>query len=289
MNTKKTFAGEMLAVAALAAGICCAVEIDGVVAKVGSETILRSDVVDEMRRMGAQDPSKFDEVRNEMIDRKLILKAATEAKMTLQDWVVENRLREIINKAFDGDRNKLIETLGRQRISYPEWKARIREDMVVSAMRWNVVGKNVKASPSDMRKAYNDHPERYASERTVSVSVISLKPDEADRSTEISARLKDTDFVALGATQYENVKPDETFSPDLCREIDLLPKGAISRWIEIDGWRFLVRKDGETSGAPRSFEEAYDDIEADVKDEASREAYRAWIDRLKAETYIKVY
>ena len=98
-----------LAAAALHA---VAVEVDGVAARVGSETILKSDVAEEMRRMGLRDASRFDEIRNEMIDRKLILKAAVDAKMTLQDWVVENRMREIIAKAFGGDRNKLIETLG---------------------------------------------------------------------------------------------------------------------------------------------------------------------------------
>ena len=149
-----------LAAAALPA---IAVEIDGVAAKVGSETILRSDVAEEMRRMGLRDPSRFDEVRNEIIDRKLILKAAVESKMTIQDWVVENRMREIIDTAFGGDRNKLIETLGRQRISYPEWQARMKEDMVVSAMRWNVVDKNVSASPAAIRAEFEAHPERYPS------------------------------------------------------------------------------------------------------------------------------
>ena len=128
-----------------------AVEIDGVAAKVGSETILKSDVADEMRRMGLRDASRYEEIRNDMINRKLVLKAAADAKMSLQDWVVENRMREIIAKAFGGDRNKLIETLGRQRMSYPEWQARMKEDMIVVAMRWNVVNKNVTASPAAMR------------------------------------------------------------------------------------------------------------------------------------------
>ena len=219
-----------LAAAALPA---IAVEIDGVAAKVGSETILRSDVADEMRRMGLHDPSRFDEVRNEIIDRKLILKAAVESKMTIQDWVVENRVREIIDTAFGGDRNKLIETLGRQRLSYPEWQARMKEDTVVAAMRWNVVDKNVSASPAAVRAEYEAHPERYATPAAVTVSVIMLKPDEKDRRREISEKLKDMEFEALGAKRYENVRPSEFFAPDLCAEIASLPRGTISRWVEM--------------------------------------------------------
>lgn len=275
-----------LAAAALPA---IAVEIDGVAAKVGSETILKSDVAEEMRRMGLRDTSRFDEVRNEIIDRKLILKAALESKMTIQDWVVENRMRDIIDKAFGGDRNKLIETLGRQRISYPEWQARMKEDMVVSAMRWNVVDKNVSASPAAVRAEFEAHPERYATPATVTVDVIMLKPEEKDRRQEISEKLKNVEFEALGAKRYENVKPAEFFAPDLCAEISSLPKGTISRWVEIDGWSFLVRKEAETAGKARSLDEAYDEVVANVKEEAARKAYSAWIERLRAETYIKVF
>ena len=278
-----------LILAAAAALPLAAVEVDGVAAKVGSETILRSDVVDEMRRMGLQDPSRYDEIRNEMIDRKLILKAAADAKMVLQDWVVENRMREIIAKAFGGDRNKLIEVLGRQKMSYPEWQARMKEDMIVSAMRWNVVNKNVTASPAAMLAEFKSHPERYSKPATVSVSVIMLKPEESDRRREISAKLKDTDFEALGAKKYENVKPEDVFAPELCKEIASLPKGTFSRWIEIDGWSFLVRKDGEEAGVAQTFEEAYDAIAENVKEEAAKKAYTDWIERLRAETYVKVF
>ena len=286
---KATMRAFLLTLAAAAALPLPALEIDGVAARVGTETILRSDVVDEMRRMGLSDASRFDEIRNEMIDRKLILKAAVDAKMTMQDWVVENRMREIIAKAFGGDRNKLIETLANQRISYPEWQARMKEDMVVSAMRWNVVDKNVTASPAAMRAEFEAHPERYAKPATVSVSVITLKPDEKIRRDEISAKLKDVDFAALGAKSYEKVEAESMFAPELCAEIASLPRGTVSRWIEIDGWSFLVRKDAEEAGAPQTFADSYDKIAANVKAEAAKKAYKAWIERLRAETYVKVY
>lgn len=140
--------------------VASAVAIDGVAAKVGSETILRSEVADELRRANL-DESHFAEIRNDMIDRKLILQAAKDAKVVMQEWVVDNRIREIINKNFSGDRNRLVESLSRQRMSYPEWRARMKEDMIVSAMRWNVIEKNISASPAAMLAEYKAHPERY--------------------------------------------------------------------------------------------------------------------------------
>lgn len=273
----------------LLVGSLQAVEVDGIAAHVGTETILRSDVIAEMQRLGLSDGEHYLDVRNEMIDRKLILKAAAESKMTMQDWVVESRIRELIKRNFDGDRNKLMDFLAQRKVSFPEWKAKTKEDMVISAMRWNVVDKNVTASPAAMKAEYEANPKRYSKDRKVSVTVILLKPEEKGRQEEILSSLKTKTFEELGGRRYENVVPEELFKQQVVREVEKLPKGTISPWIEIDGWSFLLRKDGESIGKTLSFDEAYDDIEMAVKDAAAKKIYSDWISRLRAETYIKVY
>ena len=266
-----------------------AVEVDGIAAKVGSESILRSEVAAEMARLGLRDASRYAEVLNDMIDRKLMLKAARDSKMTMQEWVVENRVREIIQKAFGGDRNRLIETLGQQRVSYPEWYARMKEDMIVGAMRWNVINKNVTASPAEMRAEYAAHPERYETDHRVTVSVILLKPEERVRRDEVVAALKEKSFEELGGKRYADVKPEDVFKPEICEEIAAMPKGTISKWIEIDGWSFLLRKEDDRPGKKLTFDEAFDKIEANVKEEKSKAAFTAWMARLREETYVKVF
>ncbi len=273
----------------LLVGSLQAVEVDGIAAHVGTETILRSDVIAEMQRLGLSDGEHYLDVRNEMIDRKLILKAAAESKMTMQDWVVESRIRELIKMNFDGDRNKLMDFLAQRKVSFPEWKAKTKEDMVISAMRWNVVDKNVTASPAAMKAEYEANPKRYSKDRKVSVTVILLKPEEKGRQEEILSSLKTKTFEELGGRRYENVVPEELFKQQVVREVEKLPKGTISPWIEIDGWSFLLRKDGESVGKTLSFDEAYDDIEMAVKEAAAKKIYSDWISRLRAETYIKVY
>lgn len=288
LRTGAAFA-EFLFAIFLSASTTCAVEVDGIAATVGTETILRSDVLNELARMGAPDGQAYSDVLREMINRKLILKAARESKMTMQEWIVENRVREIIQKSFGGDRNKLIEALGKQKISYPEWYAKTKDDLVVGAMRWQVVEKNVTASPAAMRKEYETNKSRYVKDHLVSVSVILLKPEEQAKRDEIAKQLKEKSFEDLGGKRYENVKPEDVFKPEVCEEIEKMPKGTVSHWIEIDGWSFLLRKDAETSGKRLSFEEAYDDIEASVKEQEAKRLYSEWMERLRAETYIKVF
>ena len=266
-----------------------AVEVDGVAAKVGPDAILRSDVAAEMMRRGLKDPSQYRDVLDEMIERKLIVKAAVDAKVTMQEWIVDNRVREIVQRAFGGDRNRLVETLARQRTSFPEWRARLKEDMLVSAMRWNTIDKNITASPAEMKKAYESEPERYASNGCVTVSVIMLKPEERVRRDEVSAALKDKSFAELGGRTYSDVRPEDVFQPEICAEIARMPKGTVSKWIELDGWSFLLRKDDERPGRRLSFEEAFDAVEADVKEAKAKAAYMAWVARLRRDSYVKVF
>ena len=276
-----------------------AVEVDGIAATVGNETILKNDIYNELRRAGL-DESHYNEMRTTLIDRKLILKAASESKMTLQEWVVDNRIREIIDDAFGGDRNKLIAMLGQQKIPYTEWRKKIRDDMVVSAMRWNTVDKYTNASPSEMKAEYAAHPERYAQGAKTTVAVILLRPADIDKKDMISELLQTREFGdiakdysadprAADGGLWKDVVATEVFRPEIAEEISKMPKGTISDWIDLDGWSFLIKKINDTSEKTRSFAEAYNDIEANVRDANARKAYNEWIERLRSETYIKVW
>lgn len=277
-----------------------AVEVDGVAARVDSAVVLKSDVYREMNRAGA-DPSRFVEFRNQLIDRALILKAAKESKLSLQDWVVEDRIQEIINRAFEGDRNKLMEALARDKISYPEWYQRMRDDMIVGAMRYQVVDKGVaQCSPAEMRAEWKNHPERYQNNHTVSISVILLSPADAKKKGDVEAALKERSFAevakmysadsrAATGGQWKDIVPEEVFRPEIAAWISKMPVRTISEWIELDGWNFLLQKDEESMGRPLSFAEAYEAIQATLHEEAAKKVYQAWIERLRAKTYIKVF
>lgn len=259
-----------------------AVEVDGIVATVNEESILMSEVVGEMARIGRGDPQAAALVVNELINRKLILKASRDQKMTMQDWVVENRVREIIKQSFGGDRNRLMDQLARDRVSYPEWYAHIREDMIVSAMRYQIIDKNVVATPKALREEYEAHPELYSEKSgRISASIILLAPEEED---EIATATFEED-----ADTYENVRPEETFLPEVCEVLETLQTGGISGWSEVKGYWFKVRKDGEEIVRRKTFEEAFEDVEAAVKAATAERLYGEWIQRLRSEAYIKIY
>ena len=286
--------------AALAPWLLSAVEVDGVAARVGSATVLKSDVYREMARAGA-DPSRYVEFRNQLIDRELILKAAQESKLVLQDWVVEERIQEIINRAFGGDRNRLMATLSRDKISYPEWHQRMRDDMIVGAMRYQFVDKGVtQCSPAEMRAEWQAHPERYRLDHKVTVSVILLSPADAAKREAVNAALKESAFGevakrfsadahAADGGQWKDVVPEECFRAEIAAEIAKMPVDTISAWIDLDGWSFLLRKDAEDAGRQLEFADAYELIQNTLREERARRTYLAWLERLRSQTYIKTY
>ena len=299
MKVEKLKAKYLLVFSLLTALAAFAVEVDGIAARVGSSVILKSAVLGEMRRAGVGE-EKYAEVRGEMIERELILKAAARAKLQMQDWVVENRVREIVTRMFGGDANRFKAALARDRVTFPEWRQRVKDDMVVAAMRWQTVDKTVSANPADMRREYESHPERYMTGNRVTVSAILIGPGDADKKSEIEEALKTEPFAevakkyssdarAKDGGQWKDIKPEDEFRPEVCAEIAKMKKGETSKWIELDGWNFLVRKDDEKAGSKMTFEEAYDDVAQNVRKELADKRYREWIDRLKAETYIKVY
>ena len=279
-----------------------AVDVDGIVATVGTENILRSDVVGEMQRFRSGQSADFETVRNDLIDRKLILKAAKNAKMTMQEWVVDNRIREIIDGNFEGDRNKLIAALALEKVSFPEFRQRIKDDLIVGAMRWNMVDKFLSAaSPSDMQDEFTAHPDRYMDKPKVSVSVILMKSDDAEGRNSVLEALKTDDFASVARRYsadtlhakdgglWKDVDANEVFRPEIRDAIASLAKGETSQWIDLEGWSFLLRKEDETPAKVRSFAEAYDDIEANVRDARRKALYDRWIEILRSETYIKTY
>lgn len=282
-----------------AAGVCSAYEIDRMAAKVNADVILQSEVVNEMRRTGAG-REKYAAVLDELIEKRLIVKAAAEAKMTLQDWVIERSLNEIIERSFDGDRNRLMAALAQMKVSYAEWRRQMVDNMIVSAMRWQTIDKNVTASPAAMREEYAANPARYTRRGTATVSVILLKPEDIGKRADVLAALKTESFgdvarrysadsrSASGGV-WKDVVPQDVFRAEVCAELAATPIGTISRWVELDGWSFLLRKDDETPARQLSFTEAYAEIEAAVREKIAAQRYTAWIKRLKAAAYIKIF
>ena len=310
-----------LIVFALLVGTAEAATLDGLAAKVNDTVITIGDVMAEIQRSPrlrghfasgrADDAVKlYSETLEMLIDRKLILQAAAAKKMEMQEWVVDNRVREIVKDGFEGDMNQLTAALTKEKVALADWRNTIRDDLIIQAMRYQMIEKYLQATPAAMRKEYKAHPERYEMEAKTTVSVILLSPPRpgdketpsvSTRGEELLARLeKGEDFSDLARRysadshakdggQWKDVKPEEAFRPEIATTIAKLKVGEFSNLVNLDGWGFIVRKDAETIGRQLSFAEAYDEIARNVKAATAKEEYDAWMKRLRAQAFVKTY
>lgn len=284
--------------------------LDGLAAKVNDAVITVGDVVNEMRRGDPKQDFRtaYSNAVEEAINRRLILDAALEKKLEMQEWLVDNRVREIVKDNFDGDMNKLNAQLAQSKVALTDWRNQIRDDMIVNAMRFQMVDKGADPSPAEMHSEYLMHRDRYCSEAKTTVSVILLRPPTDDKTPSVTTRGEEilgrlaagekfadlakafsADSHAKDGGQWKDVKPEEAFRPEIADAIAKLKVGEVSKLVNLDGWGFIVRKDAETKDQQLSFSDAYDQVARNVRKRLVRTRHDAWIARLRAAAFIKVY
>ena len=174
-------------------------------------------------------------------------------------------------------------------------------------MCYQMVEKDVQATPAAMQAEYQLHRDRYSRPARTTVSVILLRPPAAEGDSSVEVRAKDVlDRIAKGEAfsdlakrfsadshakdggQWKDVDPGEAFRPEIAAAIAKLGVGNISPLVNLDGWGFIVRKDAESPAKDLSFREAYDEIAANVKQELSAARYKEWVSRLRNEAFIKI-
>ena len=295
-----------------------AILLDGVAAYVNTEMITIADVMSEVRRSPWADTAPelrekrlrelYTATLNALIDRKLILAAAQKAKMELQSWAVDNRVREIVANNFDGDQTKLHNLLADRKIAYEEWKKNIEEDLKITAMRYQQVEKRVAPTPTEVRAEYEANKGRYQTETATAVSMIILDPPDKEsdesvavRAEKIAAALKaGTSFASLATTYSKDAKavnggswgkvnPEEVFRKEIVEVLNKLKPGETSPVVVLDGYGYIVRKDEQQDARPLTFEEAAPYVESHLRMRQAEKLYKEWTTRLRAESYIKVF
>lgn len=297
-----------------------AATLDAIVAKVNDAAITLDDVRNEIKRnpeiagrlaeaaksgeKGVRDLYKA--ALDSLIERRLVLAQAAEKKMDMQEWVVDNRIREIVHARFNGDMSRFEANLAESRIPMTEFRATLKEDMIIGAMRYQMVEKDLSPTPAQMKTEYDSHPDRYKLDAKVSVRVILLRPEDGNSGTnsllkDIIARLDkgesfsdlairhSADSHAKDGGLWKDVNPAEAFRPEVAAAIAKLKTGERSKPVVLDGWSFIILKEKENAERILPFAEAYDQIMKNVKRDLGKRLHKEWVERLRAAAYIKEY
>jgi len=251
----------------------------------------------------------YDATLNAMIDGKLILDEARGTGAQLAAWAVNNRVQDIVDTHFKGDRALLTAELAQGGKTFDEWRKELEEDMLIQYMRYHNVDRTLTIAPKDVRAYYAAHTDEFLAPETVDVSLIIFESFEDDALAEIGPAVEkllaeDVEFArvaqtlnsdqarALGNvthTHLGSIFPAEDLRPELAEAVAKIADNGHTPLIIIDEIGYILRRDNSTPARQLPMEEAWPFIENRLRETLARERHQAWVGQLRKKSYVKIF
>jgi peptidyl-prolyl cis-trans isomerase SurA len=295
--------------------------IDGIAAVVNGDVITLSQVrsLSEPREKllrsqytGDELVAKIKEARQaalqDLIDRQLVLEAFKDEKFQIPDYVVEDRVHEIIREGFGGDRNTFIKTLEAQNYTLGEFKKMELERIIVSAMRGKNVKVNTIISPARVDDYYKKHIDQFTAKEEVKLRMIMI-PGKADTGNSAAQKAMAQEVLGKLASGAEFDRTAQVYSEDSTRDLGgdwgwierktlaaplekvafNLPVGKISGIIEFSGNYYILKIEDKRGGSVQALAQVRSDIEKLLLQQEAQHLQERWIASLRAKAFIKTF
>lgn len=290
--------------------------VDGVLAHVNGNPIMLTDVysfipanrrkIIENNLIPNATAKQIDEYclilsLDDAINNHLILESYRKnPDLSIPQHYIEQRINEIIETKFEGNRAKLIEELVKSRLTYQAWRTTVEENIIQSAMFSFNVAQNIHISNSDIYNEYNANKEKYTVKSSTHLGI--LQAETEDIYTNVVARLEaKEDFSTIikesklvgdtndpaGSIGWVNISEDLT--PVFGEPATALKVGEISAPISVEGKYYFIKKFDEKPGFKRPFTEVRKEIEAGIFAREAERLKAEWIKRLRSEAAIEYH
>jgi parvulin-like peptidyl-prolyl isomerase len=295
--------------------------IDGIAAVVNKDIITYSQVralvaprekLLRSQYTGEELVKKIKEAREaalkDLIDRQLILQAFRKENYQIPDHYVDQRMHEIINEDFGGDRNTFIKTLEAQNYTLGEFKKLETERMIVQAMRSKNVRLRQIVSPTKVEEYYKTHRDEFTAKEQIKLRMIMIPahandgnaPAQKAMAEEILGKLANgAEFDRMAQIYSEDSSRDlggdwgwierKTLAAPLEKIAFNLPVGRISNIIEFSGNFYILKVEDKHGGVTRSFAEVRPEIEKKLVQQEAQNLQERWIASLRAKAYIRTF
>jgi len=244
----------------------------------------------------------------DLIDRQLIIQSFKKENFQIPDHFVEQRMHEIIQESFGGDRNTFIKTLEAQNFTMGEFKKLESERIIVQAMRSKNVKKQTVVSPIKIEEYYRTHHDEFTAKEQIKLRMIMIPAHSSDSTgstqramaEEILSKLANGgEFDRIAQIYSEDSSRDlggdwgwierKTLAPPLEKVAFNLPVGKISNIVEYSGNFYILKVEDKKGGATRSLAEARDEIEKKILQQEAQELTARWIDSLRSKAFIRTF
>lgn len=294
--------------------------LNAVLVRVNDAIITRKDLENRIvpdldllqRQYGAQ-PEMFNRRLRELeqqhldllVEEQLILHEFKTAGYVLPESFLESEVEKDIKKF--GDRVTLTKTLQAQGLTYENYRARVKEGLIVRLMRQQNVPQDPVVSPHKIEVYYVQNRDKFKVEDQIKLRMIMLtnRPNERlfspgklareiltkmeqGASFDEMARIYSDGSQSIEGGDY-GWKERSFFRADLAEKAFALKPGQRSGVIEAPDGCYLMLVEGVQPAHIKSLSEVRDDIETTLKDEELRRLRRKWIDRLKSKSFLRYF
>ena len=244
----------------------------------------------------------------DLIDRQLIVQSFHKEKFELPEHFVDERVNDIIQTDFGGDRAAFIKTLAAQNWSLTEFKKNEMDKIIVAAMRSKNVKRITSVSPAKVMEYYKQHRAELTSKEQVKLRMIMIPTRAAEGNQaaqkaiaeEILGKLADgAPFDRMAQMYSEDASRDsggdwgwidrKTLAPELEKVAFNLPPGRVSHVIELGTNYYILKVEEKHGGDTPSFAKVRPDIEKKLIQEEEQKQQELWIAGLRQKAYIRTF
>lgn len=301
--------------------------IDGIAAVVNGDVITYSQVREligareralRSAYQGEELQNKIKEARlaalKDLVDRQLIIQEFRKKEKegaTIPEYVIDDRIAQIIRSDFGGDRSAFVRTLKSQGYTVTKFKQVEREKIIVQAMRQSHVKEDFVISPTQIQAFYDKNRQEYSTPEQIKLRMIVLRDDEtsdtalaagkAEMAREIRAKLvAGAEFGRMAQMYSEDPTTQaadgdwgwidrKTLSEALTAKAFALRAGEISDVIQLGNSYYIMMVEARKNAAVKPITEVRDEIEQNLMQQERMKEFQRWIDTLRQNAYIKIY
>ncbi len=293
--------------------------LDGVAAIVNSNVITYSEVREYVQPAIQQLQHEYsgtelrDKIRatqmdalNNLIDRTLILNEFNTKGYSIPDTVIEQQINDIIASEYGGDRTAFTKTLLAQKLTFAQYREKIRDRTIVQAMRNRKTQQEIVASPHRIEEYYKQHLTDYKVNDQVKLRMIFIKKTSTD---DTARRAFAEGLVAKLDTgaKFEEIAKQHSEDADakkggdrdwiakdtILKELNdaafSLKLGQHSKLVETKDGYYILQVDAVRPAYTKTLAEVRDIIEKLLIQEQRTKMQENWVRELRAKAFIRLF
>ncbi len=240
----------------------------------------------------------------QLMERQLVLQDFKTSGYNLPESTLDDLVEEEIRNQYR-DRRTLTKSLQARGLTFEKYRAKLREQYIVGAMRQKNISSEIIVSPHKMEKYYGEHKNEFKVEDELKLRIIELHrstdangPEPKKLAYDILVKLKEgASFDEMAATYSQRPqqrKAAEWFGKsvlrtELAQAALQLKAGEKSGVIETPDACYILQVEEVRPERYRPLTEVRDQIEKNLVAEERNRLEKQWVERLKKKTFVRYF